>query len=555
MKYGKNGHITKMLPGALVNQSLYESNPFEYMMKEVIPRINPTGKLSDDQVVSKLNALFSGRKGGDLFVGMYMQRANILKQLAAAEKFQSLDQAYASTLKTTQGSERDFAGQRDTLYLTLGQQLLPVYVAALRKLTSVIQSAIEWAKKHPKLAKALAVVGAAFGVLAVVAGGAMIALGGLIGQVALLRFVAGKAGLSFGGRAARAAMPAATAVARAGVLPPALPKVGLLARVGGMLGGEGGMLARAGMLATTAVSAPVLAIAAAIAAAALLVWKYWKPISAFFSGLGQGLMEALGPVGDMLADAFAPLKPAWETLKSFFADLFSQSDVGAEWMGFWKEIGHVVGYVLGTIIRGHIAILVTAIKGLVWAFVEAGKFIGYAMFRIMDFVTKVCDNIKLIFGGWWDMIAGIFTLNGARILKGWHEVWSGIAGLVNTIIDSIKTTFSDAFDWILGRFDWLMQKWREFKGVFNKSETHPGVQWITGADGDPKPPARLNIAAQAPLRAGGGNVTHTTHVGGITVVQQPGEDSAAFARRVQAIITNNERTKAAKDRSAYADSE
>jgi hypothetical protein len=186
VKYGKTGHITKMLPGALVNQSLYESNPFEYMMKEVIPRINPTGKLSENEVVSKLNGLFSSRKGGDLFAGMYMQRGNIQKQLAASANFEGTDAAYNRAAGTAQGQEAELLAQKANLYKELGTTLLPVYVSALQKLVSVLKGLTGWTKNHPAMAKGFGLIAAGFGLLMVAAGGLMIALGGLIGQFALL---------------------------------------------------------------------------------------------------------------------------------------------------------------------------------------------------------------------------------------------------------------------------------------------------------------------------------------------------------------------------------
>jgi hypothetical protein len=72
VKYGTNGHMTKVLDSGLKDADLYRTNPFEYLMTRVIPKINPHGALNDQEVVSKINALFSGRKGGDLFASLYI---------------------------------------------------------------------------------------------------------------------------------------------------------------------------------------------------------------------------------------------------------------------------------------------------------------------------------------------------------------------------------------------------------------------------------------------------------------------------------------------------
>ncbi|ELY2815618.1 phage tail tape measure protein [Cronobacter turicensis] len=55
---------------------------------------------------------------------------------------------------------------------------------------------------------------------------------------------------------------------------------------------------------------PIVAVVAAIVAGALLIRKYWQPISAFFGGVMDGLRAAFGPVGEM----FAPFKPVFTWL-------------------------------------------------------------------------------------------------------------------------------------------------------------------------------------------------------------------------------------------------
>ncbi|EOI5799705.1 phage tail tape measure protein [Cronobacter dublinensis] len=67
-----------------------------------------------------------------------------------------------------------------------------------------------------------------------------------------------------------------------------------------------------GAIATAigALTWPIVAVVAAIAAGALLIRKYWQPISAFFGGVMDGLRAAFGPVGEL----FAPFKPVFTWL-------------------------------------------------------------------------------------------------------------------------------------------------------------------------------------------------------------------------------------------------
>ncbi|ELY6218194.1 phage tail tape measure protein [Cronobacter sakazakii] len=67
-----------------------------------------------------------------------------------------------------------------------------------------------------------------------------------------------------------------------------------------------------GAIATAigALTWPIVAVVAAIVAGALLIRKYWQPISAFFGGVMDGLRAAFGPVGEL----FAPFKPVFTWL-------------------------------------------------------------------------------------------------------------------------------------------------------------------------------------------------------------------------------------------------
>jgi hypothetical protein len=68
---------------------------------------------------------------------------------------------------------------------------------------------------------------------------------------------------------------------------------------------------------------PIVAAAAAVGVAALVIRKYWQPISAFFSGVWRGIGEGLRPVQRQLAGVgrsaaafFAPIKPVVDAVTS-----------------------------------------------------------------------------------------------------------------------------------------------------------------------------------------------------------------------------------------------
>lgn len=106
--------------------------------------------------------------------------------------------------------------------------------------------------------------------------------------------------------------------------------LGLIGVLGGIglvawpvIAGINGIVAAAGLMSTIfsaaggaiiavlgAISWPIVAVGAAFVAGALLIRKYWEPISAFFGGVIIGITEAFAPIGAL----FTPLKPMFDAL-------------------------------------------------------------------------------------------------------------------------------------------------------------------------------------------------------------------------------------------------
>ncbi len=98
-----------------------------------------------------------------------------------------------------------------------------------------------------------------------------------------------------------------------------------------------------------AISWPVVAIVAAVVAGVLLIRKYWEPISAFFSGVVQGLIAAFSPVGEM----FAPLAPIFDSLGQklgtvwqWFKDLIAPVKATQDTLDGCKNVGVAFGKAL-----------------------------------------------------------------------------------------------------------------------------------------------------------------------------------------------------------------
>ena len=68
-----------------------------------------------------------------------------------------------------------------------------------------------------------------------------------------------------------------------------------------------------------ALFSPVGLIVAALAGAAVLIWKYWDPIRAFFAGVFSGIMERLTP----LRETFERFGPVFDAIGSGISQVFN----------------------------------------------------------------------------------------------------------------------------------------------------------------------------------------------------------------------------------------
>lgn len=188
VKMGKTGHVTKVLGDALKQVDLYKTDPFEYLMKVVVPRINPNGKLNDQQVVSRIGQLFSSRKGGDLFSSLYLERANIMKHRESAPKAYGVDDLYDEGMSIAYGKEMDVLAKKATLEKEIGEKILPLYNRGLERTATLIEQVSGWMARNEGTARVLAIGLAMLGGLLVTGGTLTIGLAAIIGPLALARY-------------------------------------------------------------------------------------------------------------------------------------------------------------------------------------------------------------------------------------------------------------------------------------------------------------------------------------------------------------------------------
>ncbi|CAM3520156.1 phage tail tape measure protein [Rouxiella silvae] len=120
---------------------------------------------------------------------------------------------------------------------------------------------------------------------------------------------------------------------------------------------------------------PVFLLVAALAGAAIMIWKYWEPIKAFFGGFWTGLVGAIEPV----KQAFAPLEPIFDGIGNaigrvwnWFTQLFEPVSTSAETLKECTEAGRVFGEVVGKAVSGVVDVILKVAEGIGWLLKKLG---------------------------------------------------------------------------------------------------------------------------------------------------------------------------------------
>ncbi|HDW2202788.1 TPA: phage tail tape measure protein [Klebsiella quasipneumoniae subsp. similipneumoniae] len=288
---------------------------------------------------------------------------------------------------------------------------------SLRKLTQnlsdVITAASEWVKANPRLAQTLLLVVGGTLALTVATGALSLAVGiligplaklqlgftvltggrGILGTVAAFRTLGTAAGpvmasmrgwpavisgIASGFGRISAIMPAIRAGLMGAFLAPGAALASFGKSLGMLLLRLTGLPAISGMI-TGAVSvlggalsfllSPVGLIAAAFVAAGLLIWRYWEPIKALFSGFFAGVWLALTP----LRSAFSSLAPVFSALGSgikavweWFKNLLTPMQTSKETLDKCASAGETFGRVMGTALSVLLWPLQQLMNGVDW---------------------------------------------------------------------------------------------------------------------------------------------------------------------------------------------
>ena len=156
---------------------------------------------------------------------------------------------------------------------------------------------------------------------------------------------------------------------------PVISGINLIIAAAGMLWSILGTVGSAIITAIGGLTWPVVAVAAAIVAGALLIRKYWEPISAFFEGVIEGLGIAFAPVKEL----FAPLKPVFDWLGDklkmlwqWFKDLIEPVKSTQETLKNCKDTGVMFGQAIANALTAPLQAFNKLRSGVDWLLEKLG---------------------------------------------------------------------------------------------------------------------------------------------------------------------------------------
>jgi len=227
-------------------------------------------KLGDAQRAEYMKAIFGEEASSAAAVLMADAVSGKLDRLT--KTFQRSDGSTEQLVKIQQDNLGGDLKEFQSAYEAVGIDLFDQQEAGFRRLTQgatrYILTLDNWIKKNPELATTLTKV---------VTGG--LAIVGVLGAIGLASW-------------------------------PVIMGINGIIAAAGMLGTAVSVAGGAVMTVLGALTWPIVAIGAAFVAGALLIRKYWEPISAFFGGVMTGITDAFAPIGAL----FTPLKPMFDTL-------------------------------------------------------------------------------------------------------------------------------------------------------------------------------------------------------------------------------------------------
>lgn len=398
--------------GVSVADSRGKLRPVEQILGDLY---KATKKYGDTDQIS----FFKDIAGEEAMVGLQtlvksVGSGDLQRLIAELKKAQGESAATAKKMSDNLGGDiSNLSSAWEGLQIQISDTVNGPLRSLVQWLDETISRVTVWVKANPRLAQTLLLVGGGALALTAALGAASLAAGiligplaklqlgftvltvgrGILGTIAAFRTLGTAAGpvmasmrgwsvvisgiASDFGRVS-AIMPAIRAGLMGAFLAPgaALTTLGknlamLMLRLTGLPELWGGITGAVSVLggALSFLLSPIGLIGAAFVAAGLLIWRYWEPIKAFFSGFFSGVWQALTP----LRSAFSSLAPVFSALGSgikaaweWFKNLLTPMQTSKETLDKCASAGETFGRVMGTALSVLLWPLQQLMNGVDW---------------------------------------------------------------------------------------------------------------------------------------------------------------------------------------------
>ncbi|GJA54976.1 phage tail tape measure protein [Aeromonas caviae] len=383
----------------------------------------------------------------------------------------------------TLGSLWDAAtGTFTNAMVNFGEAIAPEIKAITEWIGDLSERLGNWAKRNPELSNTLMKIGGILSAVTIAFGGLSLAVAALLGPMAIMKLTFGVLGVTFGS----------------------------------LLG------------AVAAILAPL----AALAVLGVTIIKLWEPISAFFSGLWQGIMTGLAPV----FDAFKPFAPLIDgissdvkTLSGWFGDLLEPLKFSKETLEGFGSAGEVVGRILGEAFNLALTPLKAFLKGIEWLLESLG---------ILE--TKKIPKFDIPPASTSGYLNGNYAQPAMATGYGGYFREKVVPTALRQPVEAARTIREQVMPAELRQPADTVRTIRE--QVVPAMLRQP-------SDAIRSSPRILDTPKLAPARGGGATQIHAP----ISIVQQPGQSGADVAQEVRRELDRRERQASARTRASLRD--
>lgn len=493
-------------------------------IQRVLEKVN---KLPQDKRLSAMTMIFGKEFGDDA-----AKLANNLPELQRQLKLTAGSDANGSMQKESDINKDSLSAQwllvktgAQNAFSSLGETLRQPLMDIMSMVKGVTGALRRWVEQNPVLAGTLMKVAAATAAITVGLGTLAVAVAAVLGPIAVIRFALSMLAVK--------ALPstAAAATRTGGVLrllvsgPLAVLRVALFS-VGSLLG---------------ALLSPIGLVVAALAGVAIVVWKYWQPISAFLGGVVEGFKAAAAPI----LSAFTPLMPIFQwvgdkvrELWGWFTDLLTPVKSTAAELQSAASMGRLFGEMVAEGLNMALHPLESLKSGVIWLLDKLGlvnKEAASARLPNQTPATVGGNGSVILPPGGFPAYAGMYD-TGGNIPRGQF----GIVGengpeIINGPVNVTSRRRTAALASVVA-----------------------GMMGVAAAPVDAAPlhPFSLPVKAGAAMMGQSASVQPVIRVDAptqIIIQAQPGQNAQDIAREVARQLDERDRRIRAKARSNYSD--